>query len=81
MAWKKYFLNHFFSRNLVTSIETKTVFSRDTTHASKFVFDFFSKDQLWLLRPKQIVAWQLAEELISFDINLRVNSLGTWLLI
>ena len=56
MAWKKYFLNHFFSRNLVTSIETKTVFSRDTTHASKFVFDFFSKDQLLLLRPKQIVA-------------------------
>ena len=36
----------FLSRNLVTSIEIKTVFSRDTTHASKFVFDFFSKDQL-----------------------------------
>ena len=64
MALKKLFLKSIFfiflTRNIVTSIETKIIFSRYTTQASKSVFFtfflIFSKDQLLLLWPKQIVA-------------------------
>ena len=66
MASKKWFLKSFFlSRNIVTSIEIEIIFFR-YGHATKLVFAFFSKDQFLLLWPKQIVAWQLAEKLISF---------------